>query len=333
MPLCITGGTGYVGRRLIERLVARREDIRLLVRPTSNAAELASLPVYIVQGDILDRASLRQAMDGCAQVFHLAALVRLWAKDAVLFYDVNVQGLRNVLDTALELGVERVVHTSSARAIGPTNGRIADETYQCDIRYQSSAYDRSKREAEKLIANYIERGLSVVIVNPTNVFGPPAFGGRVFRILERLSMGQIIPTAGDGRAVENYVYIDDVVEGHLLSLEKGRIGERYILGGENVPFNELIIMAAEVVGQTPNQIHLPLTLLDLLAITQEMVFPLLKREPSVVRPWVDVFRHDWAYSSAKAEDELGYKAQSVRAGLEMTWAWMQRQGKARLKSI
>jgi len=328
MPVFVTGGTGYVGRRLTEHLVSLGQDVRLLVRSTRNTAWLERLPVSIVPGDILDRDSLRQAMGGCDRIFHLAALVRLWARDPDTFHRVNVQGLRNVLDVALEVGVERAVYTSSMRAFGPTDGQVSNEAYQSRVRYHESAYDRSKRACECMVAEYVGKGLAVVIVNPTSIFGPPASVGRVFQLLKRLSRGQPIPIAGDGRAIENYVYIDDVVEGHLRALEKGQSSDRYILGGENLSFNELVTLAAEVVARPAVQIHLPLALLGLLAVVQEVVSPVLGREPSVTRLWVDTFRHDWAFSSGKAERELGYCARSVRSGLELTWRWMQEQGYA-----
>jgi farnesol dehydrogenase len=321
MAICVTGGTGYIGRRLVEHLVATGEQVRLLVRPGHSVESTGA--IRVVEGDLSDKRALREAMEGCKSVFHLAAFVALWAPDPGVFEQVNIVGLGNVLEVAWELGVRRLVFTSSVRGIGPTDGKVGDEAFQSSVRYKQSPYECSKLKGEQLIAVYVNKGLSAVIVNPTNVFGPPALNGRIVSLLSHVSRGKLVPVVGNGCAIENYVYIDDVVEGHRLALEKGKPGERYILGGENLSFNALAAKAGELLGKRPFLVHLPAALLYGFASIQERLAVAQHREPRFVTSWVETFRHDWAYSSDKAKRELGYCPRDVLSGLTSTWDWIQ----------
>jgi farnesol dehydrogenase len=325
MPVAVTGGTGFIGRRLVERLVTLGEDVRVLVRPGRTGAFLRIMPVTCVEGDLMEPTSLRILMTGCERLFHLAALVQLWTQDPERFWRVNVKGVRNILDAASEVGVKRVVYTSSIRALGPTNDEIVDERYQCAVRYSQSMYDRTKQMGEELVRAYVRHGGSAVIVNPTAVFGPSERGGRVVSLLRRVAAGQPIFVPGRGQARENYVYLDDVVDGHLLAMKHGEAGERYILGAENLSFNQLLDAVVALVGREPMCIHVPLWTLRGMVWLQEQRFTLTGKEPTIFSAWVDAFRHSWTYSSQKAKQDLGYHARSVSEGIALTWQWLQQR--------
>lgn len=325
MPVAVTGGTGFIGRRLVERLVTLGEDVRVLVRPGRTDAFLQAMPVTCVEGDLMEPPSLRMLMTGCEWLFHLAALVQLWTQDPERFWRVNVKGVRNILEVASEVGVKRVVYTSSIRALGPTNGEIVDERYECAVKYSQSMYDRTKQMGEELVRAHVKRGGRAVIVNPTAVFGPSGRGGRVVSLLRRVAAGEPIFVPGRGQARENYVYLDDVVDGHLLAMERGEPGERYILGAENLSFNQLLDAIVALVGREPQRIHMPLWTLRGMAWLQEQRFALIGKEPTLFSAWVDTFRHSWTYSSQKAQRDLGYHARSVNEGIALTWQWLQQR--------
>lgn len=321
MLIGVTGGTGFVGRALVEHLITRGHQVRVLARPTS-VARLADLPIEIITGDLTERVAVGRMVTGCELVYHMASLVRLWARDERLFEEINVTGTQIVLEAAAAGGVGRVIYTSSVRTLGPTDGRIADETYRSPVRYLSSGYDRTKRAAEALVREATMRGLDAVIVSPSNIYGPPQTEGRIARLLQRIDRGKTVPLVGWGTTSENYVYIEDVIAGHLLAAERGRAGETYILGGENCVFTALVAQAANVVGQPPRMLPCPLMFLATLAVLQESIATVRHSQPALTRLWVDAFRHNWTYTSAKAERELGYHPRSLRDGLTTYWNWL-----------
>src|SRR5882757_6232812 len=247
----ITGASGFVGSAVARCLIESGFSVRALVRSKSPRAHLAGLDLDFSEGELRDRKSLERALAGMRYVFHVAADYRLWARDPGEIFASNVEGTRNVMEEAMRAGVERVVYTSSVATLGLRgDGTAADESVPLSEEQGIGAYKRSKIAAERLVqAMVAERGLAAVIVNPSTPIGP--------RDVRPTPTGRIIVEAANGRMpafVEsglNLVHVDDVAAGHLAAMEQGRIGERYILGGQNVPFSQMLADIAGLVGGRP----------------------------------------------------------------------------------
>ena len=283
--------------------------------------------VELVRGDITDRQSLLRGMEGCDRVFHLAAYAKNWARDPQTYFDMNVQAVRNVFDAARQRGVRRVVWTSTMVTFGPTPaGVVGDEAMPRITERRYTEYERTKTLAEREALQAAAEGFPVVIVNPTRVFGPGHLteGNALAKLIDDYDRGRVPMLLNRGVNVGNYVLVDDVVEGHLLAMEKGRLGERYILGGENVSLREFFRMIDRVSGKRHFQ-------LPLLGVTPLVFAYLLKKRaqwfgvyPQITPGWVRTFLVDWAYSSGKAERELGYRPTPLIDGLRTTYQWLQR---------
>ena len=231
MRAFVTGGTGFIGANVVRALLAQGFKVRALVRPNSDRRNLEGLDIELVQGDVRDFPSVKRAMQDCRLVFHVAALYSFWVRPRRLIYEVNVDGTRNVLQAALELGIERVVYTSSVAALGlREDGQPADEDTPVNPKHIIGDYKKSKYLAQEVALAYARKGLPVVIVNPTFPVGPydikPTPTGQVIRDFLERRMPAYLETG------MNVVATSDVAEGHLLAAEKGRIGEKYILGGK-----------------------------------------------------------------------------------------------------
>lgn len=344
----VTGGTGFIGTRLVEALIDRGETIRVLSRradpklppafdrqdggpwppigASSSMSDRWAERVELVRGDISDRDSLVRGMEGCSRVFHLAAYAKNWARDPQTYFDVNVQGMRNVLDAAGELGVERVVCTSSIVTLGPTPpGVVGDEdTPRITDRYYTE-YEESKTVAEREALRHAQEGLPVVVVNPTRVFGPGHLseGNALSRLIDEYDRGRMPFLLGRGLNVGNYVLVDDVAQGHILAMEKGRPGQRYILGGENVSLRDLLRMVDRVSGK--RHLHLPTFRIValLFAEFQKKRAEWLDVYPRITPGWVKTFLVDWAHSSEKARRELGYRPTPLVEAVRITYEWLQ----------
>jgi farnesol dehydrogenase len=332
----VTGATGFIGMRLVQALVDRGCRVRALSRRTDptvprgidgiGAGLWRHDAVELVRGDIIDRQSLLRGMEGCDRVFHLAAYARNWARDPKTYFDMNVQAVRNVFDAARQHGVRRVVWTSTMVTFGPTPaGVVGDEEMPRITERCYTEYERTKTIAEREALRAAAEGFPVVIVNPTRVFGPGHLteGNTLAKLIDDYDRGRVPILLNRGVNVGNYVLVDDVVEGHLLAMEKGRLGERYILGGENVSLREFFRMIDQVSGKRHFQI-------PLLSVTPLVFAYLLKKRaqwfgiyPQITPGWVRTFVVDWAYSSGKAERELGYRPTPLIDGLRTTYRWLQ----------
>jgi farnesol dehydrogenase len=324
----VTGGTGFVGGRLVAALLERGKGVRALARSASpGPADGAGAPEW-VSGDVLDRESLRRGMAGCTEVFHLAACAKNWAKDPSTFHRVNVEGARNVFEAAAEAGVRRIVYTSTVVVLGPTPpGVVGDEELPRATPRYFTEYEESKAVAERVALERASGGLPVVLVHPTRLYGPGSLteGNSVSVMLDQYDRGRFPALLDGGRNVGNYAFVDDVVEGHLLAMEKGRVGERYLLGGENVSLAGLFSLVSEVTGRSRFQVSLPRSLALLYARLEKRKAEWLGVHPKVTPGWVETFLEDWAFSSAKAERELGYRITPLREGIRRTLDWMRRQ--------
>ncbi|MHC4180165.1 MAG: NAD-dependent epimerase/dehydratase family protein [Planctomycetota bacterium] len=333
----VTGGTGFIGTRLVEALIDRGHAVRVLsrradLRPLPGFDPLEAAPwrherVELVRGNIGDPVSLVRGMEGCSRVFHLAAYAKNWAPETQTFCEVNVQGMRHVLDAAGELGVERVVWTSTAVTFGPTPpGAVGDEEMPRSTDHFYTEYERTKTIAEGEALRRAREGFPVVIVNPTRVYGPGHLteGNALSTLIDEYDRGKVPVLLNRGVNVGNYVLVDDVVEGHLLAMEKGRVGQRYILGGENVSLKEFFRTVDRVSGKRHWQLPIYKMLPLLFAQLQKWRAEWFNVYPRITPGWVKTFLVDWAYSCEKARRELGYRPTPLLEGIRITYDWLQR---------
>jgi nucleoside-diphosphate-sugar epimerase len=328
----VTGSTGFIGTKLVNELIQRGHTVHALTRGTSNKEGLSHERIKLVTGDILDRKSLEKGMEGCNQVFHLAAYAKNWAKDPKVFFEQNVGGMRNVFDTAAALGVERIVFTSTIVAFGPTPpGVVGTESMPRITDRFFTEYEETKTLAEREALQMAAKGLPVVVVNPTRVYGPGKLteGNSVSLMIDLYDRGKVPVLLNDGRDVGNYVLVDDLVRGHILAMEKGKIGERYILGGENASLKQLYQLVDEVSGKKHFQMNLPPKIAFLYAGFEKKKAEWFGMYPQITPGWVETFLQDWVYTPSKAERELGYTITPLREGVRMTYEWLLNQRKSK----
>ncbi len=326
MLTLLTGATGFVGSAVARTLLARGHRLRLLVRPGSERANIAGLDAELAEGDLKDGASLRRAVQGCRYVFHVAADYRLWVPDPAAMMAANVEGTRTLLLAAQAAGVERIVYCSSVAALGLTHdGTPADETTKVHEDRIIGTYKLSKYRAEQAVLDLVrDHGLPVVIVNPSTPVGP--------RDIKPTPTGKMIRDAAEGRMPAyvdcglNIVHVDDVAEGHALALERGTIGARYILGGEDFALGEVFAMAARAGGRNPPRIKLPVWPLLPLALACEALAR-FGIEPVVTRETLAMSRHKMFFSSARARAELGYAPRPAAAAINDAVAWFAAHGR------
>lgn len=320
----VTGASGFVGSAVARALVARGLRVRVLMRPTASRANIEKLDVEPVTGDMRDEDSMTAAMQGARWFFHVAADYRLWARDPGEIARNNLLGAQATMGAALRCGVERVVYTSSVAALKPGDTAV-DETSRHTADSVIGAYKRSKlvaeREVERLVA---EKNLPAVIVSPSTPIGP--------RDIKPTPTGRIIVEAATGKIPAfvdtglNLVHVDDVAAGHLLALDRGRIGENYILGGDDVALKDMLADIAALSGRKPPRIRLPRAPLFPLAWGAEAVARLTGREPFLTADALRMSRYRMFFRSDKAKAELGYSARPYRAGLEDALEWFGRHG-------
>lgn len=321
----VTGATGFVGSAVARALLGAGFGVRALVRRHSAQANLDGLGVELAEGDMRDAGAVRAAASGARYVFHVAADYRLWAPDPDEIVRTNVEGTRVVMEAAAEAGTERVVYTSSVATLKPCDdGKPADETRPLSESEAIGAYKKSKVAAELLVEAMVKDGLPAVIVNPSAPIGPrdrrPTPTGRL--IIEAAS-GRIPAFVDTGL---NLVHVDDVATGHLLALRHGRIGERYILGGENMTLAELLARIARLVGRTPPRISLPRWPIYPIAYAAEALARITKREPFVTVDGLRMSEYLMYFTSAKAERELGYKPRRAEEGIRDAIRWFREAG-------
>ena len=322
----VTGASGFVGSAVAKKLAEAGFSVRALVRPTSPRAHLTGFDIEFVEGDLRDAESVRRAVAGANYVFHVAADYRLWARDPSEIMHANVEGTRNIMAAAMAEGVERVVYTSSVATLAlRPDGVPIDETLPLDEMKAIGAYKRSKVAAERLVEKMVaEDNLPAVIVNPSTPIGP--------RDVRPTPTGRIIVEAAAGRIPGfvdtglNLVHVDDVADGHLAALRKGRIGERYILGGENVFFSDMLSDIAGIVGRKPPRLRFPRALVMPIAYAAEAIARVTGVEPFVTRDGLRMSKYRMFFNAAKAERELGIRARPYREGLTDAIEWFRTAG-------
>jgi len=325
----VTGASGFVGSAVARALVARDADVVCLVRQSSPRGNLQDLGAELSYGDMRDQPSVELAAKGARYLFHVAADYRIWARDPEEIVRANREGTEAVMRAALASGVERIVYTSSVATLGPAPGADknapADETGALTPKTAVGAYKRSKVIAERLVERMVaEQGLPAVIVNPSTPIGP--------RDIKPTPTGRIIVEAANGKAPAyidtglNLVHVDDVAEGHIAALERGKIGERYILGGQDVELSRLFADIAERVGRKAPTVKLPREPLYPLAMIFEAVAQVTGKEPMLTVDALNMAKRRMFYSSAKAERELGYVARPYGEGIADALTWFRAHG-------
>jgi dihydroflavonol-4-reductase len=330
MPLAsglslVTGATGFVGAAVARALIAAGHSVRVLARPNGDRRNLAGLDAEIAEGSLEDPASLAAAVAGCRHLFHVAADYRLWVPDPAAMFRANVDGTRALMLAALAAGVERVVYTSSVATLGIVKDGDADEATPSGIGDMIGPYKQSKFAAEQAVKELIgERGLPAVIVNPSTPVGPgdvkPTPTGRLIVEAAKGKMPGYVDTG------LNIVHVDDVATGELLAAEHGAVGERYILGGENLALAEILAEVARVAGRRAPTLKIPYAMVLPIAAGAEMMARLTGREPFTTLDGVRMSRKKMYFSSAKAMRELGYAPRPAILAIADAVAWFQSNG-------
>jgi dihydroflavonol-4-reductase len=321
MKAFLTGSTGFLGSHVARALLSRGDELRLLVRGSSRLDNIADLNAEHVVGDLRDIDSLKRGMSGCEVVFHVAADYRLWAVNGQELYESNVEGTRNILSAAKEVGIRRVVYTSSVATMGfGNNGRLTDENTPVTLSNMISDYKRSKFMAEQLVIEAARGGQNVVMVNPTTPIGErdikPTPTGRIIVDFLKRKFPAYVDTG------LNLLDVADCAEGHLLALEKAKPGERYILGGENLTLKQILDKLAAITGLPSPKIELPYAVAYATGVVDTLITgKLRKREPRVTLDAVRMGRKKMFVSSAKAERELGFTAGPVDDALRRAADW------------
>ncbi len=324
MRALLTGATGFVGSAVARALLREGWQVRALVRPNSNRRNLQGLEIETVAGDLNDRSSLDHAVAGCEALFHVAADYRLGASRPEELYRTNVEGTRNVLNASRSAGVGRVVYTSSVATIGiPADGSPGREETPVALADMIGHYKRSKFLAEQVARDAARAGASVVIVNPSTPIGP----GDV----KPTPTGQMVLDAAAGRMPAyldtglNVVHVDDVAAGHLLAFHRGRDGERYILGGDDMTLREILVEIARIAGRSPPRIRLPNAAVLPLAYAAEAMAWLTGRTTRITVEAVRMARKRMFFSSDKAVRELGYRWRARTKAFEDAVLWLREQ--------
>lgn len=326
MQVLVTGATGFVGGAVARALLQAGREVRLIVRPTADRRNIRDLPAEIYHGDVTDFASLQRATRGCAQVYHVAALYKLWVRRKREIYESNVTGTENVLKAAREAGVEKIVYTSSVATLGlPTDGSPGDEETPVSLKDMVGHYKRSKYLAEQVALQYAQAGLPVVIVNPSTPVGvadvKPTPTGKLIVDFLNGKMPAYIDTG------LNLVDVEDVAAGHLLAAEKGRVGEKYILGNENLTLQQILFLLSELTGQPAPRFKAPYLLALGVAYIDAAVARLIPgREPFVPPVGVRLSRKRMFFNPSKAVRELGLPQTPVREALRKAILWFVQNG-------
>ena len=325
MKAFVTGATGFIGASLVRELIRDGHEVRALARPGGNRNNIAGLPLEIWEGDLLAPDSLAAGIAGCDLVFHTAADYRLWTRDPAAMYAANVEGTRSILKASLRAGVRRVVYTSSVGTLGnPGDGTPGDETTPVTFANMVGDYKKSKFLAERVAEEFLPRGLPLVIVNPSTPVGvldikPTPTGKIIVDILNR-KMPAYLDTG------LNLIDVEDCARGHILAAEKGRIGEKYILGNQSLTLREIFGLLEEISGIPAPKVRLPYTPILLAAYVNEALSRLTGREPLIPLNGVLMARKLMFFDSSKAIRELGLPQTPVTEALTKAVAWFRANG-------
>jgi dihydroflavonol-4-reductase len=334
MTTLVTGAAGFLGSHVTRQLVARGETVRVLMRASSTNRAIADLPLEYVTGDLRDAASLERAMSGVKRVFHVAADYRLWAKRSQEIYDSNVGGTKNLLDAARRAGVEQLIYTSTVATIAVDRPQLPNEFTDAKLEEMIGHYKRSKWMAEQEVLNAAKSGLPVIVAMPTTPVGPwdwkPTPTGKI--ILDFLN-GKMPGYVETGL---NFVGVEECAAGHLLVSERGKIGERYLLGAENLTLKQVLDTLAKITGLPAVKMKIPHGLALGVAYAETAFSRLIRREPQIPIEGVKIAKHVMFVDCSRAQKELGFQPGPVAAALERAVRWYEANGyvsKRRAKRI
>jgi dihydroflavonol-4-reductase len=324
MTTLVTGAAGFLGSHVTRQLVARGDEVRVLLRASSTNRAIADLSLEYVTGDLRDSASLDRAMRGVKRVFHVAADYRLWARRSQEIYDSNVGGTKNLLDAAKRAGVEQLIYTSTVATIAVDRPQLPNEFTEAKLEEMVGHYKRSKWMAEKEVLEAAKKGLPAIVAMPTTPVGPwdwkPTPTGKI--VLDFLN-GKLPGYVETGL---NFVGVEECAAGHLLIAEKGKVGERYLLGGENLTLKAMLDILSKITGLRAPGLKIPHGLALSVAYANTVLSRLVGREPGIPIEGVKIARHMMFVDSSRAPRELGFKAGSVTAALERAVRWYEANG-------
>jgi dihydroflavonol-4-reductase len=324
MTTLVTGAAGFLGSHVARQLVARGEDVRVLMRVSSTNRAIADLSLEYVTGDLRDPASLDRAMKGIKRVFHVAADYRLWARRSKEIYDSNVGGTKNLLEAAKRAGIEQLIYTSTVATIAVDRPQHPNEFTEAKLEEMVGHYKRSKWMAEQEVLKAAKAGLPVIVAMPTTPVGPwdwkPTPTGKI--ILDFLN-GKMPGYVETGL---NFVGVEECAAGHLLISEKGKIGERYLLGGENLTLKAMLDVLSNITGLPAPRLKIPHGLALGVAYANTLFSRMFLREPSIPVEGVKIARHMMFVDASRAQRELGFKAGPVSAALERAVRWYEANG-------
>jgi len=324
MKYFVTGATGFIGSPLAKKLADSGHTVHALFRSKSKTAPIKHPNIRLYKGDILDPKSLHRALAGCPYVFHTAAMTKIWTKNPQLYYEINVKGTKNVMEAALTSGVKKLVITSTAAVFGPSsNGEVNEKSRRETECF--TEYEKTKEKADLLALNYLKKGLEVVLVHPTRVYGPGLIkeSNSATKLLRLYIQGRWPIMPGNGKSIGNYVYIDDVIKGHLLAMNKGRSGEKYILGGENASYLRFFNSLKKVSQKNYPLLRLPFFIIFGFSQIIKISAKIFDYYPFITPEMAKKLSQNWLISHKKAYQELGYKPIPLEKGMAKTIQWLE----------
>lgn len=327
MKIFVSGATGFIGSRLAIRLAENGHQVHALYRDEKKVAIIQHPNIKQFKGDILEYNSLVPAIEGCSQIYHTAAFAKVWDRDTSKIYRQNIEGSVNVIRAGINSGAKKIVCTSTAGVLGASPpGTSLDENTPRPLQFFTD-YESSKAILEETLKALSSHGVQIVMVNPTRVYGPGVLGDSngTTRLMKRYIHGKWRVIPGDTSCIGNYVYVEDVITGHILAMEKGISGERYVLGGENITFQTFFHELFEISGKKYFMAHIPLQVMVVASGIMLFVAKVTGRAPLLIPGIVRKLRYNFNVSSDKAKKELGYNPIDFKTGAGLTISWLKNQ--------